>query len=572
MPPALSGTLHPHATRRRSHLDVTPPPAAPSAILHALLTGYVAEWVRLVARRPIRPLIVVPPAESAEDDDADQSPASESDDGAVDATASVDAVDSADGGPSPTSSPDAVRSADQAPSSLAVRDGAAAPASRPAAESTPDEPRTAPVSAAAADAAEAAHRVVYVDAFARSGLYALERGPGGVLRPVDGERSVAAVRALFAAARAESDARHRVHAGAVLADEDPAHLAVLRDELGRHGLAGMMTEGPPADDLADGEVALVEAAFASAAGALGSLGDAPAHALVLLAPPTARALPWPALLSAVMGDNADVLLVLPYAELHRQADAGAVPVTDLPPASRRIVEGVSALLGDARHAWLAEWRRVEREAGRAAAEDAFTATLLGRLRSVCDDGVVRAQRIAPAGSADPAAALHLVHVTPFPAHALAMNEVMRRLGLANRTAAGDAGRAARVQPTEAETAVLELFAPAETHAGAAPASAPGDLPVDVIALAERIAAHFRGSTVAYRDVIAWLASTDVTLDEARRAMAVLKRTGLAAYRSLADDIAEVSFPVTPAPRRPPQRRPRGTPAEGSLFGEATPGG
>jgi hypothetical protein len=303
-------------------------------------------------------------------------------------------------------------------------------------------------------------------------------------------------------------------------------------------------------------VAVVEAAFASVAGALSSLGDAPAHALVLLAPPSARALPWPALLSAIVGDNADVLLVLPHAELHRQAEFGPVPIPDLPPAARRIVEGWSALLGDARHGWLGEWRRVEREQGRAAAEAAFVDTLAARLRSVADDGVVRALRIAPTADAEPAAVLHLVHVTPYPAHALALNEVLRALGLVDRSAQAEAGRSPRLQPTEAQTAVLELFAPAETHAGAAVAASPDELPVDVAAVGDRIAAAFRGRTVPYRDVLAWLAATDVTADEARRAMAGLKRTGRASYRSLADDTAEVAFPAEPIAPRPAGRRRR----------------
>jgi hypothetical protein len=385
--------------------------------------------------------------------------------------------------------------------------------------------------------------LVYVDAFARSGLHAVERGPGGVLTAVDGERAPSIVRAMLSSVA--TSAEPRPHVSAVLVDEDPAHLAAIEAELGRHGIGARLVGPVPPAELRDGDVALVEASFAAVAGALGMLADAPAHSLVLLAPPNARALPWPALLSAVVGENADVLLVLPHGELHRQADLGSGPVVDMPPQQRRIVEGFSAMLGDARHGWLSDWRRAEREAGRPAAEAAFVSALVDRLRAVADDGVVKALRIAPAETSDPARVLHLVHVTPRPSHALAMNEVLRELGLVDRSAEAEAARAPRLEPTAAEAAVLELFAPAETHAGAGSPAGADERPVDVTALGERIATEFRGRAVVCRDVLAFLAPGDVTADEAARAMAVLKRGGRAVFRSLGDERAEVEFPSSP---------------------------
>ncbi|MDB4949089.1 MAG: hypothetical protein JWM27_1738, partial [Gemmatimonadetes bacterium] len=161
--------------------------------------------------------------------------------------------------------------------------------------------------------------------------------------------------------------------------------------------------------------------------------------------------------------------------------------------------------------------------------------------------------------------LHLFHVTSDPARALAMNGVLRALALLDTSIAGQARRASRAAPTEAQATVLELFAPEETHAGAVATSAGGQaLPVDDAAVAERIATDFHGRTVPYRDVLRSLAPTDLTADEARRAMALLKRSGRATFRSLADDTAEVAFPTTPALPAPRKRRP-GAEDAGMLF-------
>jgi hypothetical protein len=471
---------------------VSAAPPDPARALRELLPRYAARWARLAAAHPTPSPDPPPPAVDAD---------------AVDA---VDAV-AVDG--------DAIDSADSV---------------EPAPEAQP-------------------RRLAYVDAFARSGLHAVERGPGGVLTAPGGERSAAIARAVLAV-RGVGDAR--LSAAAVLVDEAPRHLAAIADELARHGIDTHSPAPLPPDALGDGDVALVEAAFASVAGALGMLADSPDYALLLLAPPTARALPWPALLSAVMGENADVLLVVPHAELHRQADFGAAPLVDMAPQQRRMVEGFSAMLGDARHGWLADWRRIERDAGRSAAESAFVAALAGRIREMADDGVVKALRIAPDEAGDPSRTLHLIHVTPHPSHALAMNEALREIGAVDRTPGAEAHRAPRLQPSAGESTVLELFGAAETHAGAGAPAAPGEPPVDVAALGERIAAEFRGRTVLWRDVLVHLAPGDATLDEAARAMAALKRAGRAAYRTLADERAEVEFPASPRKRAAGPRTPR----------------
>ncbi|MDB4949734.1 MAG: hypothetical protein JWM27_2383, partial [Gemmatimonadetes bacterium] len=403
-----------------------PPPASPARALRELLPRYVAEWVRLASRRP---LAATPPH------------AVPSDAGASSA-ASVDRDSAAALLPPPTSA-----AAASPPSPRSARfeiaedrpNGSEAPS---AADRTPPEVRSArfdepvlrdasvdggppvagaavgkgkddsvdgrlreaagdarPSSEASASTEMCAHRLLYVDAFARSGLHAVERSAGGVLRAVDGERSVAAVRALFAAAAREGDAHHPVHAAAVLVDDDPGHLVALREELTAAGLGDAVRMArDPGVRAKPGEIVLLEADFASVAGALLAPADDDegTQALFLLAPPAARRLPWPALAPLAAAAGVDVLLALPHADLHRHSAFADTSLADLPPQPRRMVEGYSALLGDPRHAWLAAWRRAEREQGPAAAEAAFIDRLADRLHDAADGRTVRARRLAHA--------------------------------------------------------------------------------------------------------------------------------------------------------------------------------
>jgi three-Cys-motif partner protein len=484
-------------------------PFSPAHALRHLLPRYVAEWVRLAARRPL-------PAQSG------------------------------------------------------------APADREAASADGRETTDRPLPADEA-AQPARHRLLFVDAFARSGLHALERGAGGVVRAVDGERSVAAVRELLAAAAREPDARQPVDAIAVLVDEDPAHLTALAAELERVGLADRVRRVADPSAAAPGDIVLVEADYADVADALHDLAASSTDSLFFLAPPAARRLPWPSFAALAAMDSVDVLLALPHADLHRLAPFADTSLADLPPQPRRIVEGFSALLGDARHGWLTEWRRAERDSGAAAAEARLAVVVAERLRLAAGDGIVRPFRFSaeaqPAsrptlrGATDPPSVLHLFHASPDPSHALGFNAVLREMRVEDTGESGSSRRAPRLAPTEAQKTVLELFPADGVGGGSRPGDA--DLPADVAALADGIASEFRGRTVAYRAVLAWLTSMDVTADEARRSMALLKRSGRAVYRSLADDTAEVAFPTSPV--LPTTRRPRMPPADeaGSLF--APPG-
>jgi hypothetical protein len=492
-------------------------PFSPAYALRHLLPRYLAEWVRLAVRRPL----------PREQDSADAS-----DEGRENGGPAVDEGVSTDRSVSEDESPSAQTLA------------------------TP-----------------AAHRLLYVDAFARSGLHALERGPGGVVRAVDGERAVAAVRALLAAAAGEGGVHHPVDACAVLVDEDPAHLAALNAELDRAGLGHLVRRSDDASAAAPGEVLLVEGSFADQADALHDLAAAFTDSLFFLAPPAARLLPWPAFAPLASTSTVDVLLALPHAELGRLGPFADTSLADLPPQPRRVVEGFSSLLADPRHAWLAEWRRAERESGPAAAEARFVAILRDRLLSVPGERIVRSLRFSstagaqpkpiPRGAPEKPDVLQLFHVTGDPAHALALNGVLREMRLDDSGDDASSRRAPRLAPTEAQATVLELFAQDEMRG--AGGSDGADLPVDVAALADAIAAEFRGRTVSYRHVLAWLTATDATADEARRAMALLKRTGRAAYRSIADDTAEISFPTTPT--SPAARKPRHSTVDdaGTLF-------
>ncbi|HYW07660.1 MAG TPA: hypothetical protein VE913_11930, partial [Longimicrobium sp.] len=98
---------------------------------------------------------------------------------------------------------------------------------------------------------------------------------------------------------------------------------------------------------------------------------------------------------------------------------------------------------------------------------------------------------------------------------------------------------------------------------AAPDAPPRPAPADT---AELLAGRHRGATLPLRAVLIALADTDLTQDEVRRALGVLRREGRAVYRSLTHPDAVVIFPeeaVVPAPRR---KRRIEAPGSGDLFG------
>jgi hypothetical protein len=384
-----------------------------------------------------------------------------------------------------------------------------------------------------------AHRLLLVDGFAGT-----ERA--GVRGRLGGARASAAVAALAAAARRERLAVP-VEAAAVLADEDPAQLAAVRDVLASQTETDVAGGAAPRFSAAGAGVSLAEGRFAEMVGDLAGAADGQARSLWLLAPPSAGALPWEALRPLLSLDGADVLLAFPAADAHRHALYADTPFADLPGHVRRAVAGVSALLGDGRHAWLAAWRRATAEGGAPAAEIRLAAVWGERIAGEAPGRVVKPLRVDGGGDAG---RLHLLLVTADPSLPLAMNGALRDLGIENEAAEA----APRVAPPAADAAVLELFAAEEM--GAAPPAA-AELPVDAAALAETIVARHRGGTVPYAAVLRAFAPTDATADDVRRAMSLLKRQGRARFRSLADDTAEVEFPVEAVPplRRAPLARP-----------------
>lgn len=143
---------------------------------------------------------------------------------------------------------------------------------------------------------------------------------------------------------------------------------------------------------------------------------------------------------------------------------------------------------------------------------------------------------------EPATLLHLFQLAPDPARPLAMNGVLRAASVHDAAPDRAGTRAARIPRPAAESEILELFSP---DVVAPQVWAPQ--PVDAAAVADVIAARFAGRTVPFRAILIALADTDLVADEVRSAMAVLKRSGRAVFRSLADDTAAVIFPKVPVP-------------------------
>lgn len=385
----------------------------------------------------------------------------------------------------------------------------------------------------------AQRRIVYLDAFAGA-EYSFGVGDPGRQGP---SRAVAAVRAVL-------DTAPEL-ASAVLVEEDPALLARFRAELEGIGWGDRVRDAADPAALAPGEVGLVEADFRNVADVLLALPES-ARALLWMAPPSARRLPW-ALIQAVLGDPAiDLLLRFPHADFEKQGKFSG-PLADFPPFAKRIVEGCSALLGDARHEWVFGWRAAERAGGAGRALEAVLERFRARLEKAAERRVLKAARVA---AGEDAVAAHLFLASSEPAAALALNAAVQGAGLEDRAASvllPPASETAEPPPEE----VLDLFGVAPEPSRRA----------DPAAAAELLARRHRGQTLPFRDVLAGLTDSDLTQDEVRGALALLKKEGRAVFRSLAQPDAVVNFPEERVVRLPRPRGRREVPGAGDLFGE-----
>ena len=87
---------------------------------------------------------------------------------------------------------------------------------------------------------------------------------------------------------------------------------------------------------------------------------------------------------------------------------------------------------------------------------------------------------------------------------------------------------------------LELFGP-----GTPSTPPPPEREANAPELATLIASRYLGSSVPLRIITGDLVNTDLFPDDIRAALRLLRKTGHAAYRSLRDPDALVSFPETP---------------------------
>jgi hypothetical protein len=175
-----------------------------------------------------------------------------------------------------------------------------------------------------------------------------------------------------------------------------------------------------------------------------------------------------------------------------------------------------------------------------------------RLEKAADGRVLKGARVA---AGDDAVAAHLFLVSSEPAAALALNAAVQGAGLEDRAAS--VLLPPSPEPSEPPPAqVLDLFGNEPEPSRRA----------DPTAAAELLAGRHRGQTLPFREVLAGLTDSDLTQDEVRGALALLKKEGRAVFRSLAQPDAVVIFPEEPVVRQPRRKR-REVPGAGDLFGE-----
>ena len=412
----------------------------------------------------------------------------------------------------------------------------------------------------------------------------------------------------------------------VLVEEDPGLISRLCEALDDVGAVERIrvTSDPAATQ--PGEIALVEAPFARVAASLAdAIGDDPA--LVRLAPLAARTLPWPAL--EPFGDLAatDVLLRVPLEDFAKQARFTG-PLADLPPHIRRVVEGCSALLSDARHGWLFAWRDAQRTGG----VDAAVSTVIQRMQALLSavddtrsthalpvegtggpvqlllstpdaahaeeltaalaDGAAKPKRPAARKAAKPAASSPAAPAPPAapepvapadsiepPAEHVAPTEPTETptepVAPAESTAAPMESIEAATESTEASEAAAppkpparvksraraEPAAPEEPPAvldlfGLAPESEPAPRGPDLQGVADALHAKHVGARLGVGEVLGGMADSGLTPEQVHAALALLKRAGRAAYRSLDAEGAEVEFLAEPRVAAPRAKKPR----------------
>ena len=402
----------------------------------------------------------------------------------------------------------------------------------------------------------------------------------------------------------------------VLIEEDPGLIARLGELLAGIGAGDRVRIGSDPATAEPGEILLVEAAFASHAHRLaGRIGDEPA--LLRLAPLAARALPWSALEPIMDLGAADALLRFPREDFEKQARFTG-PLADLPPHLRRVVEGCSNFLGDARHGWLLAWREAQRTAGPAAA----LATAIERMQALLATaaGERSAHVLAITGKTE---SVHLLLSTPHAEHARELDGALSdgaakpkpsskrksaapakpEAPAAAEPAAPVADPSAEPPPPVAPAAVAETVqpaaeppppdtpaavaetasetppsdaspTPAEPSASGEPAAAldlfalapqpePEPRGPGLTAFADALHARHIGARVPVGEVMAGVADAALTPEHVRAALASLKRAGRVSYRSLNAEGAEVEFLAEPRVSAPRPRKPR-TPAPGVL--------
>lgn len=366
--------------------------------------------------------------------------------------------------------------------------------------------------------------VVYLEAFASGVL--------GGLAPAAGEAYATALgaAAVLDAAGAE--------AAVILVEEDPEQVRRLVERLAMAGYGARVRCGGAGEPPRSGEIRVVEGAFAEVASALATALEG-AQVLCWAEPPRAGALPHTAVEALTALEGLTLLLRFPSADFLKQSAHADTPLSDLVPYARRLLNGCSALLGDARHRWWLGWRAAVAERGADAAARAVAGEYAARLADADLALLARTLPLTPSAG-EP---LLLLLTRDVHTHYL-LNRALfeaRRAGVLPVPA--DAGRFVRFE----ESGELELFG-----AGDAPRRRAADL----AAVADEVAAEFGGREASFAEVLRTLLPSELLLEEVKRALTQLRGEGRVRYRLLSSPDAELVFPTTPTlpPARAPRRR------------------
>lgn len=374
-------------------------------------------------------------------------------------------------------------------------------------------------------------RLVYVDGFSYKGRYEGDTTDvmlnGTPSLPTWGS-PILGIQALDKAQKFAVQ-KHEFHTdiATILVEDDDDDFLDLQESLRLAGFEQRVLLNPPVIAPPDGKISLRQGNFLTyAEPILGYIAQPYTNALLLLDPYGPKGLPYATVSRIVAHQDADVMINLPYQDLHKKL--GYLLNEGGRPGDHALLANYDAMFGTV------EWRtiatRVKAEVPPAEQTERFEEELanfyLERLRAADPTLVVKNIRLQ---FPDKERTMFYLYLTTHdPTGALALNKILYDANLSQYALKWNRQQAKWMHESHQE-GQLTLF-DTGMDKGAPPPL--GEHPFDIDQLAGEIGRLFAHQQPKLRDIYAALASSDYFVLEVERALRLLKRKKLIAFDEL----------------------------------------